>query len=387
VALIIFLVASALILYVLFGYPTLLGLLCALRRPTPVRTGPARPMVSVILPVRNGERWIRAKLDSILALDYPRGLLQVIVVDDGSSDRTAAVAESVAGVVVIRLAAGGKALALNAGMARAIGEVLFFTDVRQSLDRQSLSSLVSHLADPSVGVVSGELVILEGMTKEEADVGLYWRYEKWIRKRLSQLDSVMGATGSIYAMRRALAVPLPAGLLVDDMFLPLAAFFKGYRVIFDEEAKAFDQPTRLGSEFSRKVRTLAGNYEIIAAYPKLLLPTTRMWVHFVSHKVGRLLLPWALLAIALATPFLPRPWLIVAMAGQLLVYGSAALDPVMPQAWVPKRLTSLARTFVVMMAAAFVAARFLLPGRKDYWKPAEVGDAALFNGLGDNGQR
>jgi biofilm PGA synthesis N-glycosyltransferase PgaC len=375
VALTIFLVAAVFVLYVLLGYPLLLGLLCAVRRPAPVRTAEIRPSVSIILPVRNGEPWICAKLESILALDYPRKLLQIIVVDDGSTDRTAALAEAVEGVEVIRLPAGGKALALNAGMARATGDVLFFTDVRQQLDGHSLSSLVSHLSDPSVGVVSGELEILEGATREETDVGLYWRYEKWIRKRLSRLDSVMGATGCIYAMRRALAVPLPAGLLVDDMYLPLAAFFKGYRVVFDENARAFDRPTRLGSEFGRKVRTLAGNFEIIGAYPRLLLPTTRMWVHFVSHKLGRLLLPWVLLTMAGVTPFLPAPWLAVAATGQLLIYGSAALDPLVPQASLVKRVTSPARTFVVMMAAALAAARYLLPGKKDYWKPAVEGRA------------
>ena len=321
--------------------------------------------------MRDGARWIRAKLESLLALDYPRDLLQIVVVDDGSVDETAALAAEFEGVQVVRVPPGGKALALNAGIARATGDVLFFTDVRQALGRGSLASLVSHLADPSVGVVSGELVIREGDSMEEAAIGLYWRYEKWIRKRLSSLDSVLGATGCIYVMRRLLAVPQPAGLLVDDMYLPLAAFFKGYRVVFDEEARAFDQPSRLGSEFRRKVRTLAGNFEIIGAYPQLLLPTNRMWLHFVSHKVGRLLLPWALLAIALTTPFLPAPWLLAAAAAQVLVYGAAAIDPLVPQATALKRLTSSARTFVVMVAAALVAARYLLPGRRDYWTPTK----------------
>jgi poly-beta-1,6-N-acetyl-D-glucosamine synthase len=375
VALILFLAAAAFVLYVMFGYPLLLAVLCAIRRPASVKTAGIHPSVSVILPVRNGARWISAKLDSILALDYPRDLLQVIVIDDGSLDGTATLAEAVEGVEVIRLPAGGKALALNAGITHARGDVLFFTDVRQELDGHSLSSLVSHLADPSVGVVSGELEILEGATREEADVGLYWRYEKWIRKRLSQLDSAMGATGCIYVMRRALAVQLPAGLLVDDMYLPLAAFFQGYRVIFDERAKAFDEPTGLGSEFGRKVRTLAGNLEIIRAYPRLLLPTTRMWAHFMSHKVGRLLLPWALLAMIGLTPLLPYPWGGVAAASQLLFYGSAALDVIVPQHSPVKRATSIARTFVVMMAAALAAARYLFPGTKDYWRPAAPGKA------------
>ncbi len=138
-ALAIFLAASALVLYVLVGYPLLLAALCAVRRPRPVHSSPIRPTVSVILPVRNGARWIRGKLDSLLALDYPRDLLQIIVVDDGSDDDTAALASAVEGVEVVRLAPGGKALALNAGIARASGEVLFFTDVRQPLDPGSLS--------------------------------------------------------------------------------------------------------------------------------------------------------------------------------------------------------------------------------------------------------
>jgi hypothetical protein len=216
------------------------------------------------------------------------------------------------------------------------------------------------------------LVILDGDTQQEADIGLYWRYEKWIRKRLSRLGSVMGATGSIYAMRRSLAAPMPPDTLVDDMFLPVSAFFKGYRVVFDERAKAFDYPTALGREFRRKVRTLAGNYQIIRRFPGLLLPTHRMWFHFVSHKLGRLMLPFALLAMAFATPFLPPGLRAVAVLGQLGLYGLAALDVVLAENTPLKRLCSPARTFVVLVAAALVAASILLPGRRDLWKPTGV---------------
>ena len=160
---------------------------------------------------------------------------------------------------------GGKAAALNAALARATGEILFFTDVRQQLHPDSLANLVACFADPQVGVASGELVIRDGTGLEEASVGLYWKYEKWIRKQLSRLDSVMGATGCIYAMRRELAAPLPEGTLNDDMYLPLGAFFRGYRVILDDSALAFDYPTPLASEFRRKVRTLAGVYQIVGS--------------------------------------------------------------------------------------------------------------------------
>ncbi len=108
----------------------------------------------------------------------------------------------------------------------------------------------------------------------------------------------MGATGCIYAMRRELAAPLPEGTLNDDMYLPLEAFFRGYRVILDDSALAFDYPTPLASEFRRKVRTLAGVYQIVGSYPALLGPRNRMWIHFFSHKLARLVMPWAMIVAA-----------------------------------------------------------------------------------------
>ena len=131
------------------------------------------------------------------------------MISDGSTDRTDEYVRGFEsqGVQLIRIPRSGKAAALNAGMERAGGEILFFTDVRQILEKDSLRDLVSCFADPHVGVVSGELVIRSGATRGEEDVGLYWRYEKMIRKRLTRIDSIMGATGAIYAMRRQLAVP------------------------------------------------------------------------------------------------------------------------------------------------------------------------------------
>src|SRR5205085_1070151 len=104
--------------------------------------------------------------------------------------------------------------------------------------------------------------------------------------------SIPGATGCIYAMRRNLAVPLPSGVLLDDVFLPFAAFFKGFRLILEPAAKAYDSPTSLDTEFRRKVRTQAGVYQLLRYYPQLLGPGNRMWLDFCSHKLGRLALPW-----------------------------------------------------------------------------------------------
>ncbi len=368
-----FLLSAAFAAYVVFGYPVLLGLLARLR-PRPIRKQPQLKTVTVLLPVRNGEAWIKQKLESILALDYPKELLQIIVVSDGSTDGTEQAARAFApqGVELISMPQSGKATALNEGMRRARGEILFFTDVRQKLASEALRNLVACFADPRVGVASGELIILRGGTLEEANVGLYWRYEKWIRKCQSRLDSVVGATGCIYAMRAALAGPLRPDAILDDVNLPLRAFFQGYRVILDESARAYDYPTSLGSEFRRKVRTLAGVYQTIGEYPALLGPRNRVWVHFMSHKLGRLLLPWALL-VALASSFgLPGIWRAAALCAQASVLALALLDAVLPDRFPLKRLTSPVRTVLVLIAASFCAAFFPILPRRTLWQPTIV---------------
>jgi cellulose synthase/poly-beta-1,6-N-acetylglucosamine synthase-like glycosyltransferase len=373
-ALLIFVVSAAFCVYTLLVYPLLLWILSR-GSGRDVHKAPLRATVTVVLPVFNGERWIGAKLASILELRYPAEMIEILVVDDGSTDGTRRVVESYASrarVQVLALPRGGKAVALNAAIARATGEILFFTDVRQSLDPDSLANLVACFADSAVGVVSGELVIRDSANIEEASVGLYWKYEKWIRKQLSRLDSIPGATGCIYAMRRSLARPLPPDTLVDDMFLPLGAFFAGYRVILDESARAFDYPTQLASEFRRKVRTLAGVYQVIGQYPALIGPGNRMWIHFVSHKLARLILPWALLAAAVSTLFLPAPWRTWMGAAQALVYGLALADYVLPSVFPLKRLTSPLRTFLVLMAASLCAVCILFVPPRLLWGQTRV---------------
>jgi len=370
----VFLISVAFCAYTLFGYPLFLALLARVRE-RPVNKAPWHGTVSIILPVHNGERFIAAKLDSIRALEYPQRLLQLIVVLDGATAPTREILREAVGLpstIVLDLPHGGKATALNAAIQRATGEVLFFTDVRQELDPASLRNLVECFADPQVGVASGELVIRDAATHEEASVGMYWKYEKWIRKQLSRLDSVPGATGCIYAMRRSLAGPLPAETLNDDMYLPLRAFFRGYRVVFEDSALAFDYPTGLPSEFQRKVRTLAGVYQIVRMYPALLGPRNRIWIHFFSHKLARLLMPWALLAVAAAAYELPYPWNWVTEAVQLSCYALAWLDTQLPLGFPLKRLTAPLRTFVVMMAASACALAILFVPARTLWKETNV---------------
>jgi hypothetical protein len=183
---------------------------------------------------------------------------------------------------------------------------------------------------------------------------------------------LQGATGCIYAMRREYAVPLPEQTLADDVYLPLAAYFRGQRIVLEPDARAFDYTPQLGAEFRRKVRTLAGMYQVVGAYPRLLWPGSRGWLHFVSHKMARLMLPVALLALLISSFQVPDPYRVVLLAGQGAVYGLALLDVLVPRGFPLKRLTSFARTFVVMIAAAACAAAALLVPNQRLWQPTAI---------------
>ena len=161
---------------------------------------------------------------------------------------------------------------------------------------------------PRSAAVSGELVLdcEAGASASSAGegVGAYWRYEKWLRAHESAIDSMLGATGAIYAMRRACWRPLPEGTILDDVLAPMRAVLAGWRVVFEPRARAFDVTAPdVAAESRRKTRTLAGNYQMLALEPRLLVPgRNRVWLQYVSHKLGRLLVPWALLVAARREP-------------------------------------------------------------------------------------
>ncbi len=369
-AAIIFLISSFLAFYVLIGYPILLALQVRWFG-RPVRKREFLASVSVIIAVRNGERWLSQKLESVLALDYPADKLEIIVVSDGSTDSTEAIARSFAakGVRLLVVPTGGKPAALNAAVPQAHGDLLFLTDVRQILDRECLKRLVENMADPSVGVVSGNLKIRRGAGVEEESTGLYWSYENSIRRNLARLDSMLGATGPVYLLRRRLFVPIPPDCLLDDMFLPLSIHLAGYRLALDEKAVAIDEPTALASEFRRKVRTQAGNLQLLVLLPGLFSARNRMRFHYVSLKLGRLLLPYMLLAALLSSLALPGAWRVLAVP-QILFWALALVDPLFPQGSSPRRITGPARAFAVLIFSAVAALRILFLPARSLWVEA-----------------
>ena len=354
------------------GYPLILGWL-GRRSAKPIEKRFAPRTVSFVMAVHNGENFLADKLRSILALDYPRELMEVVVVSDASTDSTDDIARSFSaeGVKLIRVPRGGKPAALNVAVPETSGEILVLTDVRQTLERESLRRMIACFGDSTVGVVSGDMVVRTGNI-EETNVGLYWRYERWIRKQLGRVDSMMGATGPFYSIRRTLFRPMPKDLLLDDMYVPLGAFFQGYRLIVEEEARAFDYPTGVETEFRRKVRTLAGNYQLLRYFPELLSTRNRMLFHYVSYKLARLLLPWAVLALFFVSFGLPSPAREAALVVQALFYVLALTDLFAGPGTQWKRLSSPARTVVSLLAAtACAVAIFFVPAQK-LWKPTQI---------------
>ncbi len=372
----VFVLAGGTMLYVLFGYPLLLGWI-AKRADNPVHKDDRLLTVSFVIAVYNGEKFLERKLNTILSLNYPRDLMDILVVSDGSTDRTDEIARSFAdqGVRFLRVPHSGKAGALNAAVPLVSGEILVLNDVRQTLDPDCLRNIIACFGDPTVGAVSPQTVIVEGDSHEEAITSAYWRYEHWIRLRLTRIDSTFGYSGAFAAIRRLLWTPLPPGTLLDDVYEPLVAFFKGYRILMEPTATMYDFPTVLQSEFRRKVRLQAGLYQMLKIMPELLSSRNRMRLHFLSAKYGRIVVPYCMIGLALATIGLPPLWRAWAGWGQILFYGLAALDPLVADRFPLKKLTSPIRTFVVLMAASLAAVRVYFVSPTSLWKEASYRSA------------
>jgi GT2 family glycosyltransferase len=345
--------SAGLLGYTYAGYPAAVVALARLR-PRPPRRAHNEPTVSVVLAAHDEERTIGRKLENLLALDYPPDKLEIIIVSDGSTDGTAAIVRACPDprVTLIELPAPqGKPTALNHGVGRARGEVLLLCDARQRIAPDALRALTAWLADPEVGAVSGELEL-----GDARGPGLYWRYERAIRQAEGAIGSVPGATGALFAVRRALWRDLPAGCLLDDVFTPMQIVLGGHRVGFEPAARVFDEEAALAGEFNRKARTLAGNFQLLEELPELLDPRRNgIFTQFVSHKLLRLACPYALVTllgsnVVLVATLAPGwPFYAATLAAQLGVYGLAALEALTGRGG---RLGRLGHTFVVLNAAA-----------------------------------
>ena len=239
----------------------------------------------------------------------------------------------------------GKAAALTRGCGEAVGDILILADVRQRWATNAANELLEKFASPDVGAVGGQLVLQDerGML---SGVGLYWRYETLIRRNESRLHSTVGVSGAIAAVRRSLFHAIPADTILDDVYWPLKVVMSGYRVVYASEAKAFDRlPAAVGDEFHRKVRTLAGNYQLITRLPSALVPwRNRIWLQYISHKLLRLIVPWALIAMFVASALLSGVFyriLFFSRRGSMALRWSAWQQDRRLSAWPQRQVPSL----------------------------------------------
>jgi cellulose synthase/poly-beta-1,6-N-acetylglucosamine synthase-like glycosyltransferase len=260
-------------------------------------------------------------------------------------------------------------------VARCDEEVIVFTDARQLLDPRAVTHLVANLGDAEVGAVSGQLVFQrDGMTAFGEGLDAYWRYEKFLRRTEARIHSAVGVTGALYALRRECFREIPADTVLDDVLIPMNVVLQGRRVVYEDGAVAFDRPSRdAREERSRKVRTLAGNFQLLCRHPALLAPWRNpIALQFTSHKMLRLLAPLALAVAFVANAALAgsSPWFAALLALQAAGYGCAALGMLSPRAN-GLRLVKLASAFLSLnwfVVLGFV--EFVSNRKAHLWKKA-----------------
>jgi cellulose synthase/poly-beta-1,6-N-acetylglucosamine synthase-like glycosyltransferase len=361
------------ILFTYIGYPLMIGILARLRA-RPWKSANITPGVSIVVAVHNGMDYLPGKIRHLLGLDYPN-IREIILVSDGSNDGTA---ELLAGLSVPRIKTiileqhSGKAVAINTGVAAATAEIVLFVDIRPEIAPGSIQLLVSNFADPTVGCVAGELLLRQEGQDAAAEVvgGLYWRYEQWIRTREAAFDSPVGVYGGFYAIRRTAFRPLPAGIILDDMFEPLSIIRQGYRSVLDQRACVYDTwPKKTKGEFNRKVRTLAGNFQLFQKALWTLTPRNRTFFQLLSHKVMRLFVPYLLVLLLISSSVLGvHSALFAALAVLQTVGWLIALGSLRYEITPLRRIAAPAGALLMLNAAAVVGLYKFLFTRGPLWK-------------------
>lgn len=329
------------IFYCYFGYPLSIYFLAKIN-PRKVNKKDFQPSVSVVLSVWNEEDVIERKIKNLLSLDYPKEKMEILIGSDGSTDRTNAIIKSFFDPRIIFVEIGqreGKTATINELVKKAKHKVIVFTDARQIFGANAIKELVANFTDPAVGSVSGELIFAPKEGGTAKGINLYWQYEKFIRSQESRIHSMLGATGAIYAIRRELFVEVPAHVVLDDMYIPFKIIQKGFRAIFDESAKAYDDlADSPKQEHRRKARTLYGNYQIFVLFPHMFnIFGSPIAVQLFSHKFLRVLAPFLMIALFIVNGvlfyhslykfffFLQIVFYSMAMLGALARYGKQGI--------------------------------------------------------------
>jgi cellulose synthase/poly-beta-1,6-N-acetylglucosamine synthase-like glycosyltransferase len=364
---VIFWVSVGFIVYTYFAYPLLLFVVARLHRLVPADPGQIGkwPTVAVVVPIYNERGNIARKIATLRSLEYSSGRLRFVFVSDGSTDGSEdLLAREPDVTLVTQNQRTGKPGAINTAMGEIHDDVVMFTDARQEIDPKALKYLVASLLIPGVGAVSGELVLRDALTGVGRHVGLYWRYEKWIRQQESRIFATAGVTGALYVIRRRDFEPLPADTLLDDFEVPIRLLRRRQRALFDTRAQVYDNPQKNSAgERKRKVRTLTGNFQSFARNPWLFNPLRNpVFIQFLSHKVFRLLVPYALVATYVSNWWLEGSFYTTSLVAQSIFYAGGLAGMGLP-ALRQQRLLSVIVVFLELNLAAVLALRNFLMQR------------------------
>ena len=343
----VFWTSLAFLIYVYLGYPLVL-IAWKLVAGRSVRKTSDEPMVTLIVAASNDRVGIRRKIENCLSLDYPRNRLEILVSLDGPTDGTEILMFKFAGQgvhLVYTPNHKGKAAAINRAAEEAKGDILVFVDAGHTLDRSAIRELAANFGDPDVGAACGELA--------RDGLGLYWHYEKFICTHESAIHSVVGVTGALYAVRKSLFLKLQEETILDDVAISMVCLLAGRRVIFDPTARAFDQTESSPElEYRRKVRTVSGNFQLLADMPALLRPWSNpVFLQFFSHRVARLFVPYALAILAASNLLLLRGGYLSFFALQAAWYAAAILGWIASRTqrrWALKQLELIPYTFTLL---------------------------------------
>ena len=333
---IIFFIFIVIILYVYFGYPLIIIIVAALNRKTVQKDDNYEPAVSLIISAYNEEGVIQEKLKNCLSLEYPKEKLEIIVFSDASTDRTDAIVKQFESedIILIQLPERkGKTAGQNLAVTYAKNEIIIFSDANALYREDAIRKIVRNFHDPSVGCVCGELVYY---SEDKSLIGdaenVYWDYEKFIKKQEDKAASILGANGSIYAVRKSLFVPLTEDI-ISDFIEPFKIIEQGYRVVYEPEACSFEQSTtNFIEEYYRKKRIINRSFYSLLYFKSFLNPVKYPLLSFqlLSHKILRWLIPFYLPVIFIVNLFLlDSLFFQITLGLQVLFYGTAWLGYVL----------------------------------------------------------
>jgi cellulose synthase/poly-beta-1,6-N-acetylglucosamine synthase-like glycosyltransferase len=329
------------------------------------------PKVTFLITAYNEERSIAAKLENTLTLDYPREKLEVIVASDGSTDRTDEIVKSFSdrGVILERVDGRvGKTATQNKAVIAASGDVVVFSDATTKYSKDAIRKIVRSYADEGVGAVSGRY---EYVNPTSASVGigtiLFWKYENFIKSMQTRIRTITGCCGCIYSVRKKAYVPLPSDI-ISDLVEPLKIIERGYRIVFEPEAIAYEETTEKPSEeFKMRIRIITRAMRGIIYVKSLLNPFKYPFVSFqlISHKVLRWLIPFFLIVLFISNYFLLGHWfynLIFVM--QVAFYVVALLGVLADRLGKKLKMFAIPMYFCVVNTASVIAFFKTLAGRK-----------------------